>query len=216
MRRRRTEVQGHLPLGTAPAWACWACSSRCQPLASRNPRRLLPRWSSLADHRQNAPWSRCWWRCASTGITRHPTRLCSVWPSSRSGSRFGPDTVALVSSRLRDSGRFADVDVRKRYRSLSASHEVVLVIVVTDFDAAEPGDEDHQAAVVEPAPDVEPDVPAGARLHRWLRVHLRRQVHVCWRNGAHGTALRAVDVGRDQAGGCRTGTDVRRRRCHAP
>ncbi len=44
--------------------------------------------------------------------------------------RILPDTVDLVTVRLVKTGRFDSVDVRKRYRSLEATSDVVLMIVV--------------------------------------------------------------------------------------
>jgi hypothetical protein len=46
------------------------------------------------------------------------------------GDRILPDTVDFVTERLLKSGRFDGVDVRKRYRSLEATNDVVLMIVV--------------------------------------------------------------------------------------
>jgi hypothetical protein len=46
------------------------------------------------------------------------------------GDRILPDTADLVTERLLKTGRFDGVDVRKRYRSLEATSDVVLMIVV--------------------------------------------------------------------------------------
>ena len=43
-----------------------------------------------------------------------------------------PDLIATVTNRLMESGRFATVDVRKRYRALTAIDRVALVIVVRE------------------------------------------------------------------------------------
>ena len=58
------------------------------------------------------------------------------------GQAVTPDTLDEVARRLESSGRFADVEVRKRYRSLTAGSDVTVVIVVTEYDAASPDDED--------------------------------------------------------------------------
>ena len=46
------------------------------------------------------------------------------------GGTLNEDTIPQVETRLRGSRRFDSVDVRKRYRSLTATHEVVLILVV--------------------------------------------------------------------------------------
>lgn len=48
------------------------------------------------------------------------------------GDPLPPDAVARVTARLRASGRFEGVEVRKRYRSLSDASAVALVILVDD------------------------------------------------------------------------------------
>jgi hypothetical protein len=46
------------------------------------------------------------------------------------GDAIGADTLALVEQRLKDSGRFETIEVRKRYRSLSDPTDVAIVLVV--------------------------------------------------------------------------------------
>jgi hypothetical protein len=46
------------------------------------------------------------------------------------GEPVGPDTLQQVEKRLRDSGRFETIDVRKRYRSLEDLTDVAIVLVV--------------------------------------------------------------------------------------
>jgi outer membrane protein assembly factor BamA len=46
------------------------------------------------------------------------------------GDAISPETVATVEKRLKDSGRFETVQVRKRYRSLTDAADVALVLVV--------------------------------------------------------------------------------------
>jgi hypothetical protein len=51
------------------------------------------------------------------------------------GEPLAPETLDLVARRLKDSGRFETVDVRKRYRSLSDPTDIAIVLVVHE----EPG-----------------------------------------------------------------------------
>lgn len=46
------------------------------------------------------------------------------------GDPVAADTVSIVQRRLKDSGRFETIDVRKRYRSLDDPTDVALVLVV--------------------------------------------------------------------------------------
>jgi len=48
------------------------------------------------------------------------------------GDPLAPDAIALVTTRLRASGRFQQVDVRKRYRSLTDTQQVVLILLVQE------------------------------------------------------------------------------------
>ena len=52
------------------------------------------------------------------------------------GDRIGPDTLDTIVARLRASGRFDDVEVRKRYTSLTRSDEVALIVVVHERPAS--------------------------------------------------------------------------------
>ena len=47
--------------------------------------------------------------------------------------------VAGVEARLRQSGRFEDVEIRKRFRSMDSTTEVVLVIIVREHPMADEG-----------------------------------------------------------------------------
>jgi outer membrane protein assembly factor BamA len=51
------------------------------------------------------------------------------------GEPLAPDALDAIARRLRDSGRFDTVDVRKRYRSLSDTTDIALVIVVHERPA---------------------------------------------------------------------------------
>lgn len=53
------------------------------------------------------------------------------------GQPIDAETIEAAARRLRDSGRFEDVEIRKRYRSLEPGGEVALVIVVREHPAAE-------------------------------------------------------------------------------
>ena len=46
------------------------------------------------------------------------------------GQPFPADGIDIVTRRLKDSGRFESVEVRKRYRSLTSSTDIALVLVV--------------------------------------------------------------------------------------
>jgi outer membrane protein assembly factor BamA len=52
------------------------------------------------------------------------------------GDALQVDTVMQVAKRLRASGRFQQVDVRKRYRSLSDTQQVVLILLVQEHPLA--------------------------------------------------------------------------------
>jgi POTRA domain, FtsQ-type len=79
-----------------------------------------------------------------------------------------PDTgVTGIEDRLRASGRFESVEVRKRFRSLTATEEVALILL-RHFRPSAP-----LAASDRPAPSAR---QADSRLHRRLRLHLRCQV----------------------------------------
>lgn len=54
------------------------------------------------------------------------------------GQALGPDGVAEITRRLEASGRFESIEVRKRYRSLSRTHEVALVLVVHEKPGVRP------------------------------------------------------------------------------
>jgi hypothetical protein len=54
------------------------------------------------------------------------------------GDPFTAETVTLVARRLRDSDRFKDVDVLKRYRSIADPSQVSLIVIVHEYPSAEP------------------------------------------------------------------------------
>ena len=55
-----------------------------------------------------------------------------TWAAVYVGEQVGPDLVSAVERRLQETGQFETVDVRKRYRSLTAGDEIALIIVVTE------------------------------------------------------------------------------------
>ena len=67
------------------------------------------------------------------------------------GDPFTASTLAEIRGRLQTSGRFDDVEVRKRFRSIADPTEIVVVIVVTEFptpDVAPPGPPNPVARIV--------------------------------------------------------------------
>ena len=52
------------------------------------------------------------------------------------GDRIGPDTLDTIVARLRATGRFDEVEVRKRYTSLTRSDDVALIVLVHERPAA--------------------------------------------------------------------------------
>jgi outer membrane protein assembly factor BamA len=55
------------------------------------------------------------------------------------GDPVTAETLPQVAQRLRDSGRFKDVDVLKRYRSLADPSQVSLIVVVHEYPSVDPG-----------------------------------------------------------------------------
>ena len=53
------------------------------------------------------------------------------------GQALGPGGLEAIRTRLNESRRFAEVEVRKRFRSLKEGTEVVLVILVREYPTAE-------------------------------------------------------------------------------
>jgi len=53
------------------------------------------------------------------------------------GQALGPSTVDEARARLKRSGRFVGIEIRKRYRSLDASSDVALVIIVQEYPVPE-------------------------------------------------------------------------------
>jgi hypothetical protein len=56
------------------------------------------------------------------------------------GQPVAADAVTAVAARLRASGRFQSVDVRKRLRSLTDPTQIALIIIVQEFPSSEAGD----------------------------------------------------------------------------
>ena len=56
----------------------------------------------------------------------------AAWAGIAVGDRAGADVVAAVEERLRATGRFDAVDVRRRYLSLTATDEIALIVVVRE------------------------------------------------------------------------------------
>jgi outer membrane protein assembly factor BamA len=48
------------------------------------------------------------------------------------GEPFQADAIPRITKRLHDSGRFQQVDIRKRYRSLTDTQQVVLILIVQE------------------------------------------------------------------------------------
>jgi outer membrane protein assembly factor BamA len=76
------------------------------------------------------------------------------------GAPLQPGALNAIAKRLRDSGRFQQVEIRKRYRSLSDTQHVVLILLVQEH----------------PAPEV-PGVGAGADI-AFLKPLRRLQAHM--------------------------------------
>jgi outer membrane protein assembly factor BamA len=57
------------------------------------------------------------------------------------GSPLGANAVEAAADRLRRSGRFESVDLRKRYRSLDDASQVAIIIAVTERPGVEKGGE---------------------------------------------------------------------------
>jgi outer membrane protein assembly factor BamA len=55
------------------------------------------------------------------------------------GDSVTAETLPQVAKRLRDSGRFRDVDVLKRYRSLTDASQVSLIVIVHEYPSVDPG-----------------------------------------------------------------------------
>lgn len=55
------------------------------------------------------------------------------------GESVTAETLPLVTKRLRASGRFNDVDVLKRYRSLADASQVSLIVIVHEYPSIDPG-----------------------------------------------------------------------------
>jgi outer membrane protein assembly factor BamA len=55
------------------------------------------------------------------------------------GEALTPETLAQVTQRLRASRRFDDVDVRKRYRSLTDASQVALIVLVHEYPSVDSG-----------------------------------------------------------------------------
>ncbi len=55
------------------------------------------------------------------------------------GESVTDETLPQVAKRLRDSGRFKDVDVLKRYRSLTDASQISLIVIVHEYPSIDPG-----------------------------------------------------------------------------
>jgi outer membrane protein assembly factor BamA len=55
------------------------------------------------------------------------------------GDAVTSETLPQVAKRLRDSGRFRDVDVLKRYRSITDASQISLIVVVHEYPSIDPG-----------------------------------------------------------------------------
>ena len=91
------------------------------------------------------------------------------------GDRCRPSALEAIEQRLKDSGQFETVEVRKRYRSLDDPTDVAIVLVVHERPGVDVGDDRRRdPSGVRGAADEPADVPADPQLRRWLRLHLRR------------------------------------------
>src|SRR5918992_1556622 len=55
------------------------------------------------------------------------------------GESVTAETLPQIAKRLRASGRFKDVDVLKRYRSLADASQVSLIVIVHEYPSVDPG-----------------------------------------------------------------------------
>ena len=127
------------------------------------------------------------------------------------GDPVGPDTLDAIAARLRASGRFESVEVRKRYTSLVQREAVALILLVRE----RPGAADAARGGHGPRPRLPGaahHVPADPRLRRGARLQLRRAVQAGRRGGPAEQPVGPADVGRDAAGRRRPGEAVRDRR----
>ena len=147
--------------------------------------------------------------------TRHSlTMPSSAWPVSPLGAALDSGGVEAIEKRLRDSGRFDEVQVRKRYRTL-AMDEVALVLLVHEKDRHLP---DRRAASIHGASDPRSaDVLPDPRLRRRLWLDLWRANQRRRTLPAGHAAFGAAVVGRHAAGGGGGRSDVQVRTvqpCH--
>jgi outer membrane protein assembly factor BamA len=56
------------------------------------------------------------------------------------GSPASPDAIAAAEQRLRDSGRFTAVELRKRFRSLEDPSDILVIVLVDERAGVDPGD----------------------------------------------------------------------------
>ena len=131
------------------------------------------------------------------------------------GDPVTPSAEKDIEQRLKATGRFESVDVRKRYRSLDDPTDVAIVLVVherpgTVATAGRRRTTAGMAPVHEPA-----DVPADPRLRRWLRADVRRTREHGQPDGSRGTLVSPPHLGRHEAGSARTGAYVQERPAHA-
>jgi hypothetical protein len=70
----------------------------------------------------------CWFT-----VTRSfPQTKSSRWRASRWGDPFTDKTIAEVTARLKASGKFETIDVRKRYASIEDMSQISLVILANE------------------------------------------------------------------------------------
>ena len=129
---------------------------------------------------------------------------------ARRASRVGQPLAsrrrcAQIEQRLKASGHFETVEIRKRYRSLESTSDVALVLLVHERPGFTSETIDERPADVGLDARQEPtDVPADRRLRRRLWLHV-------WRTGQHDrsarrgrAALGAADLGRHAPRGGRS------------
>ena len=93
----------------------------------------------------------------------------------RSGSRCRPTALEAIEQRLKQSGQFETVEVRKRYRSLDRLDRRRDVLLVHERPGRSPSERISRApAAVRLGAHRPADVPADPRLRRRLRLQLRR------------------------------------------
>ena len=124
------------------------------------------------------------------------------------GDVVGSEMIQVVEQRLLDSGRFERVEVRKRYRALSATDVVTLIVVVKEHAAPAGGNRVTRAFGEFGRRAM---VSADLGLHRRVRRHLRNADQLRGRTRVWHSPVRSCDVGWDETGRARDGHGVRNR-----